>query len=127
LTVIANGETRQFLLLTKIDFSSDRKRMSVVVRDMDSNKLYLFCKGADSMILKRVSADCEFDLIEKTEEDLKTFSKDGLRTLAIAYKELDDEEFANWQVRYSEAQQEEYNTLCDSDPQDKLAKVKIFL
>ena len=126
-SLIVNGEIRQFLLLSKVDFSSDRKRMSVVMRDMDNNKLYLFCKGADSMILKRVSANCCFDLIEKTEEDLKAFSKEGLRTLAIAYKELDEEEFANWQVRYSEAQQEEYNALCEVDPREQLSKVRIHI
>ena len=115
-----NGELRQFLLVNKIDFSSDRKRMSVIMRDMESNKLYLFCKGADSMIIKRIKKDTNLEFLEKTQEDLKTFSKEGLRTLAIGYKELDDEEFMDWQIKYTQAQQEEYNIMADMDPQAKL-------
>jgi len=123
-SLYVNGKHLQFLLLNKIDFSSDRKRMSVVMRDLDSNKLYLFSKGADSMILKRIRRDTPFDLLDKTQEDLKKFSKEGLRTLAIGYKELDDEEFLDWQIRYTQAQQDEFNLTCDINSQSKLLELE---
>ena len=42
-------------LLCILDFNNDRKRMSVVVKDANSGKLLLFCKGADTMVLERIS------------------------------------------------------------------------
>ena len=36
------------------EFDSTRKRMSVIVRD-PNNKLLLMCKGADSVIIERMS------------------------------------------------------------------------
>ena len=44
---------RKYKLLNLIEFDSDRKRMSVIVRTPD-NKLMLICKGADSIIEKRL-------------------------------------------------------------------------
>ena len=122
-TIMANGEPRKFTLLTKIDFTSDRKRMSVVMRELETNQLFLFCKGADSMILKRLSPENSIEVLDKTKEDLKTFSKEGLRTLAIAYKELDRDYYMDWQKRYSEAQQEEFNVLAEVDPHIKIREV----
>ena len=37
---------REYKLLNLLEFSSSRKRMSVIVRDED-DKIYLLCKGAD--------------------------------------------------------------------------------
>lgn len=124
--LLINGEPREFLLVAKIDFNSDRKRMSVVMRDLETNQLFLFCKGADSIILKRVTPDTSPELFDKTKEDLKTFSKEGLRTLAVAYKELDEAIFNNWQKRYAEEQQEDFNELLEDDPKIKLKQVVLF-
>ena len=35
-----------------LDFTSERKRMSVII-ESDTGKTYLLCKGADSVILER--------------------------------------------------------------------------
>lgn len=35
--------------LHTIEFTSDRKRMSVIIED--DGKIYLFCKGADNIII----------------------------------------------------------------------------
>jgi len=44
------GDTEvKYELLSKIEFDSARKRMSVIVRTPD-NKIMLVCKGADSII-----------------------------------------------------------------------------
>ena len=39
-----------------IEFDSTRKRMTVIVRTPE-NKILAFCKGADSIIEKRLRAD----------------------------------------------------------------------
>lgn len=49
------GEDQKiYEFLQKIEFSSDRKRMSIIVKDPDTNKVILYTKGADSYILKAV-------------------------------------------------------------------------
>lgn len=121
-----NGKTRDFQMLTKIDFNSDRKRMSVVMRDIKTEKLYLFCKGADNIMMKRIKQDTPLFFVEKTKDDLHTFSCDGLRTLVIGYKELDEEEFLEWNDRHYNAQLGELNVLADEDPQAVLTKVIVL-
>jgi phospholipid-transporting ATPase len=51
------GKSIRFQLLTVIEFSSDRKRMTVVVRTPDG-KIKVMCKGADSIIAERL-AKCD--------------------------------------------------------------------
>jgi phospholipid-transporting ATPase len=50
----ATGFVHKFELLNVCEFTSTRKRMSVIVRDMN-DKITLMCKGADSVILERLS------------------------------------------------------------------------
>ena len=49
-------------ILTVIEFTSDRKRMTVIVK-MPDGKIKLFCKGADSILLPRL---IESNLIQVT-------------------------------------------------------------
>lgn len=44
----AHGQPQKYKILTVIEFTSSRKRMSVIVED-PSGKLRLFCKGADTV------------------------------------------------------------------------------
>ena len=50
-----DGE-RRYKLLNVIEFDSTRKRMSVIVKD-PQGKILVICKGADSIIEKRLKAD----------------------------------------------------------------------
>lgn len=44
----------KFMLVRKMEFNSDRKRMSVIIKD-DADGLYkMYCKGADSVIKARL-------------------------------------------------------------------------
>ena len=45
-----------FKLLFLFEFDSDRKRMSVIIRD-ENNKIKLITKGADLVIFERISKD----------------------------------------------------------------------
>ncbi len=48
-----NGETI-YEVKRKMEFNSDRKRMSVIIRDPADKKIKLLIKGADSIILDRL-------------------------------------------------------------------------
>ena len=43
----------RWLLLNTLEFSSDRKRMSVIVRDAAVGSIRIFIKGADDKIAER--------------------------------------------------------------------------
>ena len=47
-----NGKVYQ--VYRKMEFNSDRKRMSVLVRDPENGKIMLLIKGADSIIMQRI-------------------------------------------------------------------------
>ena len=54
IVIDAWGTEKRYKLLNLIEFDSTRKRMSVIVRTPE-DKLVLVCKGADSIIEKRLS------------------------------------------------------------------------
>jgi len=51
-----NGQIMKYHLLNVIEFTSTRKRMTVIVRTPE-NKIKVFCKGADSIIIPRLKPD----------------------------------------------------------------------
>ena len=85
-----DGKYERYELLNILDFTSARKRMSVFLRKVDENseddgKVYLLSKGADNVIIERLSPGQD-DFVRTTEEHLAEFASDGLRTLTLAYK-----------------------------------------
>ncbi|KAJ7954023.1 Phospholipid-transporting ATPase [Quillaja saponaria] len=92
---------RMYKLLKVIEFNSSRKRMSVIVKDEDG-KILLLCKGADSVMFERLAKDGrEFE--ENTKEHVNDYADAGLRTLLLAYRELDEEEYKEFDEKFSEA------------------------
>ena len=99
------GEARDVELLEVLDFNSTRKRMSVVVRLADG-RLVLFVKGADTVIRERLAPSddpADAAMLAATNADLEYFAAEGLRTLLVAERELDDASFAQWEHRYRAA------------------------
>lgn len=99
-----SDEMERYELLNILDFTSARKRMSVVVRKLDDEdrRVFLLTKGADSVIFERLRPGAD-DLKNTTERHLAQFASSGLRTLTLAYKVVSDEEYAAWNDRYHEA------------------------
>lgn len=93
------GEDVEYQVLNTLEFNSTRKRMSAVVR-MPDGKLILFCKGADSVIYSRLKRGEQQELRRKTAEHLEMFAREGLRTLCIAQKELNEEEYQLWNQQH---------------------------
>jgi len=108
-----NGEDVLFDVLDIIEFSSDRKRQSTIVRDPRNGKIFVFTKGADSVILSRMRQDSIDAHWGECELALKGFARIGLRTLCVAYRELSQKEFLEWWHRLDEAK-------ADIDHKDEL-------
>ncbi|XP_042791625.1 phospholipid-transporting ATPase IB-like isoform X3 [Panthera leo] len=99
-TINAMGENFTFEILNILEFSSNRKRMSVIVRT-PTGKLRLYCKGADTVIYERLSDDSLF--VKETLTHLEHFAKEGLRTLCIAYTDLTEKQYQQWLMEYKKA------------------------
>ncbi|KAG8384831.1 hypothetical protein BUALT_Bualt04G0159200 [Buddleja alternifolia] len=93
---------RSYTLLHILEFSSARKRMSVIVKNAE-NQLLLLCKGADSVMFERLSKESQ-DFVAITRDHIKKYAEAGLRTLVVAYRELSEEEFSSWQEEFLKAQ-----------------------
>ncbi|XP_030904751.2 phospholipid-transporting ATPase VD isoform X2 [Melopsittacus undulatus] len=94
-----------FQVLHILPFDSVRKRMSVVVRHPVSNKVVVYTKGADSVmmgLLRTASEDTnnseveQMKIKERTQKHLDDYARKGLRTLCIAKKVMSDAEYAEW-------------------------------
>jgi phospholipid-transporting ATPase len=57
-------------VLEFLEFNSDRKRSSVVYKDVGSGKIVLFCKGADNVMKKRLKTPASSKLMSDTEKHL---------------------------------------------------------
>ncbi|KAK7896412.1 hypothetical protein WMY93_021737 [Mugilogobius chulae] len=65
-------------------------------------KTTLYCKGADTIIYERLHPNCR-KLMEVTTQHLNEYAGDGLRTLVLAYKDLDEDYMEDWRRRHHEA------------------------
>eukprot|EP00923_Selenidium_pygospionis_P042919 GHVN01074014.1.p1 GENE.GHVN01074014.1~~GHVN01074014.1.p1 ORF type:complete len:1200 (+),score=133.20 GHVN01074014.1:1304-4903(+) len=138
LTVNVFGEDMEILIMAKIDFTSERKRTSVLCmitdiktkRWTDDARHYaqdtifptgyvVFCKGADNKILERSrqpsnenqeESEVQRGYIDKALED---YGKSGLRTLAFACRHLGEHEVLSWLERYKVANANQQQTALD--------------
>lgn len=69
--------------------------MSVLVEDLQENKYLLLTKGADDVIEKR-SSQCRFFSIEDLQDTITSYSRQGLRTMLLSYKEVSEQEFKKY-------------------------------
>ena len=111
------GVIRIYTILNILEFTSDRKRMSVIVLRPEGDIL-LMCKGADSVIYERIDKNEKDSLLDITSEHLSSFANEGkfnqsclseiisvgLRTLCLAYRRIPKEEYDEWNAKYREAQ-----------------------
>ncbi|KAM7151887.1 putative phospholipid-transporting ATPase IM isoform 4-T4 [Macrochelys suwanniensis] len=107
ITVEEMGKLVTYQLLAILDFNNIRKRMSVIVQTPDG-QIKLYCKGADTILFERLHPSNE-ELMSLTSDHLEEFAGEGLRTLALAYKNLTEEHFKEWFKILQEA-----NTSLDS-------------
>ncbi|CBI34914.3 unnamed protein product, partial [Vitis vinifera] len=98
----SGGEVdRTYKLLHVLEFKSSRKRMSVIVRNPE-NQLLLLSKGADSVMFDRLSKEGRM-FEAQTRDHIRKYAEAGLRTLVLAYRDLDEEEYEAWEEEFSRA------------------------
>ncbi|XP_048514856.1 phospholipid-transporting ATPase IF-like isoform X2 [Athalia rosae] len=94
------NDTLKFKKLDTFEFTSERKRMSVIVQDA-AGDIWLYCKGADSSVCPLI----DNGKLAETYEHLTDFSMRGLRTLVIAYKKLKKSDYERLMISVERARE----------------------
>ncbi|XP_049296342.1 probable phospholipid-transporting ATPase IA isoform X5 [Anopheles funestus] len=97
----ALGVQERFEILNVLEFTSTRKRMSVIARNSKS-EIKLYCKGADTVIYERLAPD-GVAYRESTLSHLEEFATEGLRTLCCAVSDIPDDVYEDWKHTYHKA------------------------
>ncbi|KAH7279146.1 hypothetical protein KP509_37G007200 [Ceratopteris richardii] len=91
----------EYEILNVLEFNSTRKRQSVICR-YPNGRLVLYCKGADSVIYERLME--RHNPFKDTNRDhLEYFGAAGLRTLCLAYRDLDINAYEMWNEKFVQA------------------------
>ena len=90
---------KEYEIIETLEFDSNRKRMSVIVRDLETQQFILFCKGADSAIFDKSICETS-NLYDKC---LREFAEKGWRTIVFSFKLLTYEECENYRQMIDEA------------------------
>eukprot|EP00743_Colponemidia_sp_Colp-15_P003792 GILK01004090.1.p1 GENE.GILK01004090.1~~GILK01004090.1.p1 ORF type:complete len:1295 (-),score=222.23 GILK01004090.1:130-3960(-) len=98
-TVQIGNEKVKFNILHILEFTSERKRSSVLCEV--EGRFVIYTKGADSIIDPRLSAKQEHK--EQIYKAMEQFAVDGLRTLCIAYAEIPPDRYRAWAADYKNA------------------------
>lgn len=96
MTINLNGRIEKYKIIDFIDFSSSRKRMSVIVESPKGDVL-LFCKGAETVIKERLKS-LGSSFVHALRE-MNTCSLTGLRVLCFAKKIFPN--YDTWKLEYN--------------------------
>lgn len=111
------NQIKRYKVLQILEFDSTRKRMSIILRDLQTNKIVLFCKGAENFIFKK----CVKGNIQSCNADIKTFAEEGWRTLAFSFRVLSEEDYRKVESLLNDA----YNDIVNREKKMEEAYEKI--
>ncbi|RKP21368.1 phospholipid-translocating P-type ATPase [Rozella allomycis CSF55] len=94
---LSNNQILEYEVLYIFPFTSESKRMGIIVRERLTGDIYFYQKGADSVMTKIVQYNDWLD------EECGNMAREGLRTLVIARKKLSGEAFEEFEQAYQNA------------------------
>ena len=94
------NEIRKFEILQKFDFTSERQRSSIIVRDLSNKKIIIYIKGSDKKIFNSLDDYSNKNIKIISEIHTDYFAKQGLRTLCYSFKYLEENEYNLWAKKY---------------------------
>lgn len=89
--------TLEFDILHIFPFTSETKRMGIVIRDASTQEIFFLEKGADAVMTRVVQQN------DWLEEECSNMAREGLRTLVFGRKRLSIEEYEAFNNEYHEA------------------------
>ncbi|KAF5918999.1 hypothetical protein HPG69_003634 [Diceros bicornis minor] len=91
------GQILTYCILQMFPFTSESKRMGVIVRDESTAEITFYMKGADVAMSTIVQYN------DWLEEECGNMAREGLRTLVVAKRALTEEQYQDFESRYSQA------------------------
>ncbi|CAH8579212.1 unnamed protein product [Dicrocoelium dendriticum] len=91
---LPNGSSQMYDLLNMFPFSSESKRMGIIVRDRQTNQITFYVKGADTVMTSLVT------YTDWLEDEAGNLAREGLRTLVVASRNLTDEQYEEFAQNY---------------------------
>lgn len=89
-----SGARINFEVLDIFPFTSESKRMGIVVRDSQTGEVLFLQKGADVVMAKIVQRN------DWLEEECANMAREGLRTLVMARRRLSDQAYAHFKEQH---------------------------
>ncbi len=111
------GESEKFEILIDFPFTSETRRMGIIIRHVASQRIIFLIKGAEQVIAEKVDADSG----SKMKEAAESLSTEGLRTLSFACKILTQAEYDDWRAKYDEA------CATEENREDAKKRVRLIL
>ncbi|CCE83184.1 Piso0_003756 [Millerozyma farinosa CBS 7064] len=94
---MATNQVLEFKILYMFPFSSDTKRMGIIVKDVSRNEVWFMQKGADTVMTSIVNSNDWLD------EETSNMAREGLRTLVVGRKRLTASILKEFEAKYQEA------------------------
>ncbi|XP_072561479.1 probable phospholipid-transporting ATPase IIB isoform X2 [Paramormyrops kingsleyae] len=91
------GHILTFHILQIFPFTSESKRMGIIVREEATGDITFYMKGADVAMASIVQYN------DWLEEECGNMAREGLRTLVVAKKSLSEEQYQDFENRYNQA------------------------
>ncbi|XP_008329322.1 putative phospholipid-transporting ATPase IIB [Cynoglossus semilaevis] len=92
-----SGQILSFNILQIFPFTSESKRMGIIVREESTGDITFYMKGADVAMASIVQYN------DWLEEECGNMAREGLRTLVVAKKSLSEEQYQDFESRYNQA------------------------
>uniref|UniRef100_A0A7N5ZX45 Phospholipid-transporting ATPase n=1 Tax=Anabas testudineus TaxID=64144 RepID=A0A7N5ZX45_ANATE len=92
-----SGQILSFHILQIFPFTSESKRMGIIVREESTGEITFYMKGADVAMASIVQYN------DWLEEECGNMAREGLRTLVVAKKSLSEEQYQDFENRYNQA------------------------
>eukprot|EP01114_Cavostelium_apophysatum_P015341 TRINITY_DN4154_c0_g1_i1.p1 TRINITY_DN4154_c0_g1~~TRINITY_DN4154_c0_g1_i1.p1 ORF type:complete len:1093 (+),score=239.76 TRINITY_DN4154_c0_g1_i1:78-3356(+) len=90
-------QLEEYEVLNIFPFTSESKRMGIIVKDKTSGAITFYMKGADVVMTKIVKYNDWLD------EECGNMAREGLRTLVFGKRDMKEEEYEQFLTRYTEA------------------------
>ena len=107
------NKMEDYEILANFPFSSDTKRMGILLRNKKHNHIIFYLKGAENVMMKYVKPE----YVDHIKENAENLACIGLRTLVLTQKIISEEYFNDWMKNYNQA------ILSMKNRKEKVAKI----
>jgi phospholipid-translocating ATPase len=91
------GDFEEYEVLNVFPFTSETKRMGIILKEPKTGVVTFYMKGADAVMAKIVQAS------DWLEEECGNMAREGLRTLVFGMREMTQEQYDSFAEHYAQA------------------------